>query len=306
MARGVAEWQSWQENKEDFPYIIYHANRDGFVRESHKALDGLIFDKDDPWLVSHRPPWEFGCHCQLEECSAKKAGKTPELIQPLSPPEVANKVYSRSGFRFDPAKAFEEFDMSAIKDPAYRRETYRQMAALAKHTNAETTFLAAPAKPVPVCAAPENMGEIEAALGEVKKAIDEHKAGESYEFPAVQVSLGYIAKERFDAIGMQPEDNVEVIFESPGKSDYGMKHWKRRHLNDWKRPDAIKDFIQMMSATIWNPEAKMANTLSKDGKRITVTSPDGKYLASLWWRGDKWVYSIQDVWDQGESLRPKE
>lgn len=287
-----------------FPYVIYHASVGSKVpRAEHQQYDGMIFDKNDPWLVSHTPPWEFGCHCQLEECSEKKAGKTPELIQPLSPPEVANKVYSKSGFRFDPRHGFEEFDMSSIKDPAYRRETYRRMALLAKRTDAETTFLAAPAKPVPVCAAPENMGEIEAALGEVKKAIDEHKEGEEYKFPELQVSLGYIAKERFDAIGMQPEDNVEVIFESPGKSEYGMKHWKKHHLDDWKIPEAVKDFIKMLSATLWNPEAKMANTLSKSAKRIDVTSPDGRYVASLRRRGYVWVYSIQDVWDQGGSLR---
>ena len=25
---------------------------------------------------------------------------------------------------------------------------------------------------------------------------------------------------------------------------------------------------------------------------------DGKYIANFWRRGDKWVYSIQDTWDQ--------
>lgn len=305
MTKAVADYERMYSpsHKKLFPYVIYHASVGSKVpRSEHQQYDGMIFDKDDPWLVSHRPPWEFGCHCELEECSAKKAGKTPDLIQPLSPPEVAEKVYSKSGFRFDPRHGFEEFDMSTIKDPAYRRETYRQMAALAKRTDAETTFLAAPAKPVPVCAAPENMDEIESALGKVKKAVDEHKEDEAYEFPELQVSLGHIAKERFDAIGMQPEDNVEVIFESPGKSDYGVNHWKRHHFEDWKKPEAVQNFIQMISATLWNPEAKMANTLSKDGKRISVTSPDGRYLANVWKKGDKWIYSIQDVWDQSGSL----
>jgi hypothetical protein len=306
MAKAVGDYERMYSptHLKLFPYVIYHASVGSKVpRSEHQQYDGMIFDKNDPWLVSHTPPWEFGCHCQLEECSEKKAGKTPELIQPLSPPEVANKVYSKSGFRFDPRHGFEEFDMSSIKDPAYRRETYRQMAFLAKRTDAETTFLAAPAKPVPVCAAPENMGEIKAALGEVKKAIDERKEGEGYEFPELQVSLGYIAKERFDAIGMQPDDNLEVIFESPGKSDYGMKHWENHHLNDWKKPEAVKKFIQMLSATLWNPEAKMENTLSKIGKRIDITSPDGRYVTSLWRKGHFWVYSIQSVWDMSGSLR---
>ena len=44
---------------------------------------------------------------------------------------------------------------------------------------------------------------------------------------------------------MLPEENVEVIFESPGKSDYGMKHWRKHHIDDWKRPDAVEIFAEI-------------------------------------------------------------
>ena len=64
-ARGVAEWQSWQDNKDEFPYIIYHANQDGFVRESHKALDGMIFSVDDPFLQTHMPGYLFRNFCKV-------------------------------------------------------------------------------------------------------------------------------------------------------------------------------------------------------------------------------------------------
>ena len=210
------------------------------------------------------------------------------------------------GFAFDPAHAFEKFDLSGIKNVERRRETYRQMASLASETGAKMSFCAEPEKPVAVCPEPVDIEKIRETLAAVKKVVDEHKDGEPYIFPALQVSLGHIAKERFEAIGMLLEDNVEVIFESPGKSDYGMKHWRRHHLNDWKKPDAVDNFIGMMAETIWNPAAKMTNTLSKNGKRISITSPDGKYLANLWKKGEKWVYSIQDVWDQSESRRERE
>lgn len=307
MARAVGRYERMYSpgGLEAFPYVIYHASVGSKnPRRSHGKYDGMIFAKDDPWLRSHWPPWEFGCNCELENCSAKKAGRSPEKIQEKSPPEVAEKVYSQSGFQFDPSKAFSEYDMSSIKDDAKRREIYRDMVEFAMKTDAETTFLAAPAKPVPTCAKPENLDEIKQVIGSVKKTLDEHKAGEEYVFPETKCSLGYIAKERFDAIGMQPEDNVEVIFESPGKSSYGMEHWKRHHLKDWKKQDFINELLNMLSETIWNPLAKMANTLSKEGKRIKITSPDGKYIASLWRKEDKWIYSIQDVWDMSGSKNP--
>ena len=64
----------------------------------------------------HWPPWDFNCHCRLENCTDKKAHKTPDLIQPPTPADKVT-VDSKSGFQFDPAHAFEKFDYSAIKDP---------------------------------------------------------------------------------------------------------------------------------------------------------------------------------------------
>jgi|GEM_PF-6944957 len=81
----------------------------------------MIIDKRDPWLRTHWPPWEFGCNCDLENCSAKKAA-TLGNIKPMSDPEDV-KVDSESGFAFDPALWFREFDYSLIKDPDLREET---------------------------------------------------------------------------------------------------------------------------------------------------------------------------------------
>ena len=280
-----------------FPFVRYHASVGSKKpRSEHQKYDGMIFDKRDPWLRTHTPPWEFGCHCQLEQITAKAAGKTPDLIRPMTPPDQV-KVESKSGFSFDPEHAFEEFDLGTIKDDGLRRNVYRQMASMATRTDAETTFLAAPAKPVPTCAKPENMGEIKKAFHAVKQSVDVHVGDGPYEFPEVKCPLGYIAKERFDAIGMMPEDNVPVIFESPGAAEYGMKHWRRHHLPDWKKADFEAEAVKMLEQTLWNPLATMRNTISKNGKRIDLISPDGKYVANLWRRGNNWVYSIQDAWD---------
>ncbi len=129
MARAVGEYERMYSpaNREAFPYVIYHSSVGSkFPRSSHQRYDGMIFDKNDPWLRSHWPPWEFGCNCQLENCSAKKAGKMPSLIQKVSPPEVASRVESESGFSFDPAHAFEtSADLSNLQ-PFSRGTIIRQ------------------------------------------------------------------------------------------------------------------------------------------------------------------------------------
>ncbi len=102
---------------------------------------------------------------------------------------------------------------------------------------------------------------------------------------------------------MQPDDDVEVILESPEKSDYGMKHWKKHHADDIKKGEFVKNALEMLSKTVWEPSAVMTSTHSTLGKRISIKSPDGKYIANFWRRGDKWVYSIQDAWDQSQKKK---
>ncbi len=119
MAKAVGDYERMYSpaNKKVFPYVIYHASVGSRKpRSEHQRYDGMIFEKDDPWLKTHWPPWDFNCHCRLENCTDKKAHKTPDLIQPPTPADKVT-VDSKSGFSFDPAHAFEKFDYSAIKDP---------------------------------------------------------------------------------------------------------------------------------------------------------------------------------------------
>lgn len=119
MAKAVGDYERMYSavNKKLFPYVIYHASVGSRTpRSEHQRYDGMIFEKDDPWLKTHWPPWDFNCHCRLENCTDKKAHKTPDLIQPPTPADKVT-VDSKSGYSFDPAHAFEKFDYSAIKDP---------------------------------------------------------------------------------------------------------------------------------------------------------------------------------------------
>lgn len=130
MAHAAGEWARMHnpDAMAVFPYVRYHARSDRRTRSEHAHLDGKIFRKDDPFLRTHTPPWEFNCRCWLEEITAKTAGKTPELIQKPTPADKVT-VDSRSGFVFDPARAFEEFDLSGVKS-AEERGNIREAAEI--------------------------------------------------------------------------------------------------------------------------------------------------------------------------------
>ena len=127
MAKAAGEWKRMHDPDamKVFPYVRYHARNDGRTRSEHAHLDGMIFRKDDPFLSTHTPPWEFNCRCWLEEITEKEAGRTPELIRPPTPPDKVT-VDSRSGFSFDPAHAFEKFDLQSVKNPEVRGDIREQ------------------------------------------------------------------------------------------------------------------------------------------------------------------------------------
>ena len=149
MAHSAAEWQRMHDPDamKVYPYVRYHARSDSRTRSEHAHLDGRIFRKDDPFLSTHTPPWEFNCRCWLEEITDREAGKTPDLIQPPTPAEKVT-VDSKSGFQFDPAHAFEKFDFNAIKDPGLRENAREGVEKiLAEESPAQAPAVPAPSDP---------------------------------------------------------------------------------------------------------------------------------------------------------------
>ena len=51
------------ENAEVFPYSMYMTAKDDRVRDSHRALDGVVLPTLDPFWDSHTGPWDWGCRC---------------------------------------------------------------------------------------------------------------------------------------------------------------------------------------------------------------------------------------------------
>ena len=115
MAHAAGEWARMHSPTamKVFPYVRYHCRNDGRTRSDHADLDGKIFHKDDPFLQTHTPPWEFNCRCYLEEITEKEAGKEPDKVQTPTPQDKVN-VDSQSGFVFNPEHAFETSDLSSV------------------------------------------------------------------------------------------------------------------------------------------------------------------------------------------------
>ena len=62
-ASQAAAFRSINEQKAVFPYVEYHSMDDDRVRDTHMALDGLVFPFDSPLVHSHWCPWDYGCRC---------------------------------------------------------------------------------------------------------------------------------------------------------------------------------------------------------------------------------------------------
>lgn len=59
-----AAWHAHEEMTAVFPYRRYITVGDERVRDSHRALHGVILPVDDPFWDDHYPPWDYGCRCQ--------------------------------------------------------------------------------------------------------------------------------------------------------------------------------------------------------------------------------------------------
>lgn len=113
MAYAVGRWQEGMDPdiKERFPCWRYVGTTSMTPRDSHARYAGHVYSKDDPIWHSIFPPSDFNCKCSVEDCDAP-AETAPKNVQP-----------AESGFSFDPAHAFEEFDYDAIKDAELRAKT---------------------------------------------------------------------------------------------------------------------------------------------------------------------------------------
>jgi SPP1 gp7 family putative phage head morphogenesis protein len=102
-AYAQASWEVMDRQREVFPYWQYQSMGDGKVRDTHRALNGIILPANDPFWVSHTPPWEYGCRCQIiplddydvEDIQARETDLPPEQKSVLS--ETARRRLNSDG-----------------------------------------------------------------------------------------------------------------------------------------------------------------------------------------------------------------
>lgn len=289
MAHSAAEWKRMHDPDamKVFPYVRYHARNDSRTRGEHAHLDGRIFRKDDPFLSTHTPPWEFNCRCWLEEITEKEAGKTPDLIQPPTPEDKVT-VDSRSGFRFDPAHAFEIQDLGNIQ-PMSRSAIVKQAEDSVKDQRlGPCGLIAAPPTtgeaPVPLpnlnqvrqgFKSAQNAAESELrAIGLDPANLPDYKtvnaafvaAGKQGKnipgsvldlFPQKPFEVAELNHRAAESSGLP--DNVPVIL-GRGNSYHGIVHLWRDHKELFVDPDKA---IRLLQETLGDPNCRVVVSLKR-------------------------------------------
>ena len=293
MAHAAGEWQRMHDPDamKVFPFVRYHCMKRR-SRDNHAALDGKIFDKNDPFLRTHTPPWDFHCHCTLEEITAKEAGKTPELIQPKTPEDQVT-VDSESGFVFDPEHAFEQHDVSHLQ-PMSRASILRQAEEEVKNqTLGNVGMIVAPAidgsKPVELPAIdeveqafeamkdaarselekagldPDNLPDYQTVTRQIKDNLG--KPGENIpgavldKFPKAPFEVTKLCRRVTDAAGL-PLD-IPIML-GKGNGHYGIEHLWRHHKDLFADPGKA---VRLLKETLGNENCRIVVGLEKIGKK---------------------------------------
>jgi SPP1 gp7 family putative phage head morphogenesis protein len=64
-AYATAQHGLLEAQRDLLPYWQYLSLGDGNVRDTHKALDGIVLPADHEFWQTHFPPWDWGCRCQV-------------------------------------------------------------------------------------------------------------------------------------------------------------------------------------------------------------------------------------------------
>lgn len=93
-------WPNWR-------YVHGHRRKPTTPRYEHKSLDGMVFKKTDPVWRRIFPPNGFRCSCGVVQCTDEEAERYGGVLDG----RAITPGTSPDGFEFDPAHAFEEYDV---------------------------------------------------------------------------------------------------------------------------------------------------------------------------------------------------
>ena len=292
MANAVGRYKAMMDPDvmDAFPYVIYHASVGSkHPRPEHRQHDGQVFSKKDPWLLKHWPPSAFGCNCELEECSRKRAERLG--VQPETPPEKA-KFDSDDGFAFDPSNAFKAESLDALPTPEFRAD---MLASIRKYVESEkTTFVAAVRNQRPLTKPPASGLPAQKKLDEFVQA--NRKIVENPEAlrndPELQkvpdrLDLGELSGEVTDSLGLSGKPAKIQL--SRGNSSFGLFHQIRRHAASLGDGELVSTIRRLLGGK------NVRYTLSlSPGKTdiLNVEEIDGPGLITLRRKGENGTWEV--------------
>lgn len=95
----AARWSEFEANKKIMPFLQYSTVGDKRVRDSHRALEGIIRKIDDQFWATHYPPNGWGCRCSVNQLPNSNAKETKEI--PDAPiPAMFRTNLAQSGLIF--------------------------------------------------------------------------------------------------------------------------------------------------------------------------------------------------------------
>ena len=318
MARALGQYEAMHRpaNLQMFPYVIYRASVGSkHPRGSHGQFDGKVIAKNDPWLKTHWPPWEFGCNCDLQNCTAKKAAGLPELT------DEDRKVTSQSGFEFDPEHAFEEHNLTSLQ-PMSRARILQQAETAVKDQRLGTVgLLVAPAeaevKPAHLPGIDQVKQGFEAMKNAARKELesvgldpdhlpDYREVNQAFETAGVQgKNISSQVKDKFPSTPFQVATlnkraaAATGLGEVPitlgaGNSRNGIEHLWRNHKELFADPELA---VKILQETLGNENCRVVVSLKRAVetqrgkkvpiclKRIVLHNPSAQSYCVMVWDG---------------------
>ena len=310
MAKAASDYARMYKpaNLKVFPYVRYVASVGSKnPRDSHRKYDGMIFDKRDPWLKTHWPPWDFGCKCQLENLTRQEAEKDGRIM-PMSPPEIAEKAdRPSSGFSFNPEQVFENAGDLSRLTPVSRKRIIEDATEAVKNGRLGTcgVIVAQPETGNPPAEIP-NIGTVKTAFDGMKDAAREalkgvgldpdnlpnyNKVNKAFKkngipseeipekvlnhFPEKGIEVCMMNQRAADAAGIPA---CPVVLER-GNENSGLAHLWRNHKDNFIDPEKA---VRLLRETLGNQNCRVVVQLqpyrnqgkTRCRKRLVFNNPE--------------------------------